>query len=80
MTLHQELEYYIANQQKLVEKYNGKCIVIKDQIVIGEYTDELEAIEETSKKYELGTFMVQKCEPGIWGYTAVFSSDRVSFS
>ena len=76
--LKKQFGYYIDNQDELVKKYNGKFIVIKDCAVIGAYDDELEAITETSKKYELGTFLVQKCIPGSEGYTQTFHS-RVSF-
>lgn len=79
-SLKKEFEHYLENQEAFVNKHNGKYIVIKDLTVIGEYDDELEAIQETSKTHELGTFIVQKCTPGIRDYTAVFSSDRVSFS
>lgn len=78
-SLKKEFEHYLENQEAFVNKHNGKYIVIKDLTVIGEYDDELEAVQETSKTHELGTFIVQKCEPGIWEYTAIFSSDRVSF-
>jgi len=34
---------------------------------------------ETSKKFELGTFLVQKVEPGTESYTQTFHS-RVAFA
>lgn len=77
--LKKEFEYYLAHQDELVKKYNGKFIVIKDCQVIGEYDSLLEAVEKTSKKYELGTFLVQKCEPGSESYTQTYHS-RVSFA
>ena len=76
--LKKEFEYYLDHQDELVKKYNGKFIVIKECQVIGEYDSLLEAVEETSKKYELGTFLVQKCEPGSESYTQTYHS-RVSF-
>jgi hypothetical protein len=77
--LEKEFKYYLEHQDELVKKYNGKYIVIKDCQVIGVYNSELQAIEETSQKHELGTFLVQKCEPGEESYTQVFHS-RVSFA
>lgn len=77
--LEKELNYYIENQDKLVEKYNGKYIVIKDCRVIGAFDSALEAIENTKQKHPLGTFIVQKCEPGKESYTQTFHS-RVRFS
>lgn len=72
--LKKEFDYYLEHQDELVEKYRGKFIVIKGTSVIGQYESELEAIEETSKQYELGTFLVQKCEPGSESYSYTFHS------
>jgi len=76
--LEKEFKYYLDNQDKLVEKYNGKFIAIKNCEVIGVYDTELKAIEETSKKQELGTFLVQKCEPGTDSYSQMYHS-RIAF-
>jgi hypothetical protein len=76
--LEKEFEYYLQNQEELLQKYEGKFVVIKDDAVIGVYETELEAVEETSKKHELGTFLVQKCEPGSESYTYTYHS-RVAF-
>ena len=62
--LEKEFKYYLENQDKLVEKYNGKVLVIKNCNVIGVYDTELEAVNETSKKEELGTFLVSLHLPG----------------
>ena len=68
-------EYYKANQEDLVQKYRGKFIVIKDKQVLGAYDDQLVAVTETEKAgYELGTFLVQKVEPGTGAYTQTFHS------
>lgn len=77
--LEKEFNYYLDNQDKLVEKYNGKFVVIKDCTVIGVFDSEMGAIEETSKEHKLGTFLVQKCEPGSAGYSQTYHS-RVVFS
>jgi len=77
--LENEFNYYLRNQKELVEKYKGKYIVIMDAKLLGAYDSELEAIEETSKKHELGTFLVQRCEPGADSYTQTYHS-RVTFA
>lgn len=77
--LEKEFKYYLDNQKKLVEQYDGRFIVIKNDKVIGVYDTELDAIEETSKKKKLGTFLVQKCEPGKDSYTQMYHS-RVAFT
>lgn len=76
--LAKEFQYYIDHQDELVRKYNGKYIVIKGTAVLGAYDNELEAVTQTSKDHELGTFLVQKCAPGSENYTQTFHS-RVSF-
>ncbi|MBI4382811.1 MAG: hypothetical protein HY579_02115 [Nitrospinae bacterium] len=76
--LEKEFKYYLEHQNELVKKYNGKFVVIKDCVVIGVFDDEDDAIEQTSQKYELGTFIVQKCTPGPEEYTRTFHS-RVVF-
>ena len=78
-SLKKDFQYYLDNQDELVKEYNGKIIVIKDGKVIGVYDSDLEAIEKTSEDHELGTFLVQKCEPGDLSYTQTFHS-RVSFA
>jgi hypothetical protein len=77
--LEKEFKYYLEHQGELVRKYNGKFIVIKDLKVIGAYDSELEAVEKTAEKHELGTFLVQKCEPGSESYTQTYHS-RVTFA
>ena len=77
--LEKEFNYYLEHQDELIREYNGKFIVIKDDAVIGEYESELEAVEETSKRHELGTFLVQKCVPGSESYTHTYHS-RVMFA
>ena len=41
---------------------------------IGAYDDEAEAVRKTAEQHEIGTFLVQKCEPGTESYTQVFHS------
>jgi hypothetical protein len=56
-----EYEYYYDHRAELVDTYNGKVIVVKDQTVIGVYDSEFEALRETTHKQ--GTFLVQRCVP-----------------
>lgn len=76
--LKKEFEYFLANQKELAGKYLGRFVVVKGQQVIGVYEDELTAINQTKKDYELGTFLVQKVQPDN-GYSQTFHS-RVVFS
>jgi len=72
--LEREFHYYLAHQNELVQKYNGKFIVIKGTTVLGAYDSEWEAVQETRKTHELGTFLVQKCELGEASYTQTYFS------
>lgn len=76
--LKREFDWYIANQGELVKKYNGRFVAIKDRTVVGDYADQLTAITETQKSHPLGTFLVQKVEPGTEAYTQTFHS-RATF-
>jgi len=76
--LEKEFEYYLQHQGDIVKKYEGKFVVIKDKEVIGAYNSEIEALRETSKSFALGTFLIQKCEPGPESYTQTYHS-RVAF-
>ena len=77
-SLEKEFEFYLEHQDEFAKKYNGKFIVIKNQEVIGVFESEIEAIEKTSASHQLGTFLVQKCEPGKESYTQTYHS-RVVF-
>ena len=76
--LQKEFQYYINHQKELVEKYRGKVLVIKNEKVIGVYDSDLEAVEKTSEKHDIGTFLVQKCDSGTNSFTQSFHS-RVWF-
>ena len=78
--LKAEFDWYLLNQSELVGKYNGKVIVIKGGQVIGVFATEVEAVAETTKAHELGTFLVHRCGPGRENYTVTFYSPRVSFA
>jgi hypothetical protein len=75
--LEKEFKYYLEHQSDLVEKYNGKFIVLKNEIVIGAYSSQIEAYNETIKKEELGTFLIQLCAPGSESYTRTFHSQAI---
>lgn len=63
--IDQEFQYYLTHQRELVQQYNGKYLVIKNETVISAFDSEVEAVNETLKTHKLGTFLVQKCEPGL---------------
>jgi len=78
-SLQKDFQFYLDHQDELVERYEGKYIVIKDGEVLGAYDNELAAIVETQKSHPLGTFLVQLVSRGSAAYTQTFNS-RVVFS
>lgn len=59
MKLASEYRYYLDNKSELLKKYKDTFIVIKGDDVIGSYPTMEEAVEETKKTHDLGTFLVQ---------------------
>jgi hypothetical protein len=62
-TLDKEYKFYQKNQKEFLKKYRNKVLVIKDEQVIGAYSDEATAYKESISKYKLGSFLIQKCVP-----------------
>ena len=77
-SLEAEFKYYLDNQDTLVRQHKGKFVVIKDKQVIGIYSTEKEALQETMKEHELGTFLVHLAEAGEENTSQTFHS-RVFF-
>lgn len=77
--LKDDFQYYLDHQSELAEKYEGKYIVIKNRQVLATYDDEMEAVEKTAQKHELGTFLVQECSSDPDSTVETFHS-RVCFS
>jgi hypothetical protein len=71
-------EFYLANQDELVERYLGRFIVIVDNAVVGDFETQIEAYSFAVANYQAGTFMLQQVLPGTGSYTQTFHS-RVSF-
>ena len=67
----QLFEYYLAHQDELVEKYNGKCLVIAKDGVICPFEPEAdgEAYYYGKEHFGLGNFILQLCTPGPEAYT-----------
>ena len=76
--LDREFQFYLDNQSAMVEKYDGKVIAVKGGRVLGAYDSYLDALTETAKSHEEGTFLLQRVSEGEKDYTATFHS-RVAF-
>lgn len=72
--LKKEFDFFVHNQEKLVKKYKGKYIAIKANRVLGEYDSLSDAVKETAKYEDLGTFLVQKCDSSKKAYTQTYYS------
>ena len=73
-TLDRSFQYFLANQDQLVEKYPDQFVVIVGEEVVGAYGSHQEAVAEALKKHDRGTFIVQVCKPGPEAYTLTFHS------
>lgn len=70
----QELDYFIANQQKLVNDYPGKVLIIQGNHILGVYETALDAYCKAKNDHLLGSVMIQPCEPGPDAYSVTISS------
>ncbi len=73
-TLRKEFQFYRDNQDKMVQKYDGKVVAIKDGKVIGAYDSAGEALSQTRKTHKLGSFLIQKVSEGNKDYTLTVRS------
>ena len=78
-SLLKEFEYFRKVHQDLVEKYDGRFVVIHDCTVVKDFEDEMDAVDWALKSFEPRTFIVQFVAPGDSAYTQNFHS-RVAFS
>ena len=72
------LDWYIANQAQLSAKYNGKILLIVDQILIGTFDTMEDAYVTALKSRELGSFTLQPCSPDPGSYTLMLYSPAYS--
>ena len=73
-SLTKNLEWCIANQKELAEKYNGKVLLIVDQKLIKDFDDIGAAYTEALKAYTPGTFTLQPCSSTSDSYTLILHS------
>lgn len=76
--LEKEFKYYIENQNRLLEKYNGKYLVIVGNEIVGNYNTANEALLNSDLKYKAGTYLIQHCTPGTNAYT-IRSFSHISY-
>ena len=57
----QDYEFFLQNIEELYKLYGKKFIVIKNRQILGIYNDFGDALDETLKTEEIGTFIIQEC-------------------
>ena len=72
--LKKNFYYYIANQNELVSKYDGKYLVIKDNQVQGTYDRIEDAFRFGKREFGMGNFIIQKCGSGKDNYSTTIHS------
>lgn len=77
--LEKEFKYYLDNQKELLKNYDGRYLVIVGEQVVSDHDTLTSALLSAQKKYEKGSFLIQKCTEGDKDYTAKYHS-RVKIS
>jgi hypothetical protein len=72
--LKKNLDWYIANQQELAGKYNGKILLIVDQKLINVFDSMEHAYIAAMEMYTPGSFTLQPCTPGPDSYVLMLHS------
>lgn len=72
--LRKNFDYYLTNHEEIIKEYLDKFIIIKDEKIVDSYDTFEEAVSEATKKYELGTFIIQKCSKDLSETTQTFHS------
>jgi hypothetical protein len=57
----QDYGYFLQNMEDLYKTYGHKFLAIKDQHVLSAYDSFNEALQNTLKVEQLGTFLIQEC-------------------
>ena len=78
-TLRTNFQWYLENQESLIQSYNGKFLVIKDSTVVASFDTDYEALKYATAHFEQGSFIIQKCTAGEKDYSQTFHS-RVIFA
>lgn len=77
--LEKEYDYFLKNKETMLREYENKFIVIVGEQVVGSYASQDEALKESSQKYAIGTFLIQKISNKQEDITQRFFSASVCF-
>jgi hypothetical protein len=56
-----DFKYFLQNMEKLYQTNGHKFVAIKNQSILGVYNTFNDALENTLRTEELGTFLIQEC-------------------
>lgn len=76
--LKKNLDWYIANQEELSAKHNGKILLIVDQKLVDVFNTIEEAYDTAVKNYAPDTYTLQPCAPDTDSYTLTLTSPSLS--
>jgi hypothetical protein len=76
--LEREFGIYKSHRDEFLRDHAGEYVVIKGDLILGFFKTELEAFL-SMKDYQLGTFLVKKCE-SVDEETAHYASRVVIFT
>ena len=66
---NQDFYFFIDHYDELFKKYGHKFFVIRNKEILGVFDDLGTAVDETTRVYPLGTFIVQENTGDESGYT-----------
>lgn len=72
--MNEDFAWFKEHYPEFQKKYGNAFIVIKNKKVLGTYKSYAEGVRETEKTEDLGTFIVQECNPKCEAYHCYISS------
>lgn len=69
--MNENYEWFVEKYDELRQTYGDSFIAIKDKKVLCAYDTYAQAVHETAKAEELGTFIVQECKKAAKCFNAV---------
>ena len=73
-----DFNWFVQHLDELYNKFGSCFLSIRDKSILGQYCSYAEAVAETSKKYPIGSFIVQQCGKDERAYTNYISSMNFS--
>ena len=69
-----DYKWFEENCSNLYRQYGNTYVAIYNRTVLGAYMTYAEAVNETVKAHELGSFIVQRCAESVEAYTVFIAS------